>query len=98
MLGVRVIDVGGGRFDVRVVVSSPYDSRFRFADGWRVLTSDGDLLGERRFRRHHALEQPWTRTLRRVRIPPEVRRILVEGHDVANGYGGGVSFVAVPNR
>src|SRR4051794_29591611 len=56
-----VVPVGGGRFDVVVSLSSPYDTQFRYADGWRVLTARGDFLGERRFARHHAAEQPWTR-------------------------------------
>jgi hypothetical protein len=94
----RLVPSGAGRYDVTVSLSSPYDTRFRFADGWRVLTSRGDFLGERWFHRHHAFEQPWTRTLRGIRIPADVDEVVLEGHDVMYGYGGGAYFLRVPPR
>jgi hypothetical protein len=92
----RLDPVGEDKFDVVVSLSSPYDTRYRYANGWRMLTSAGDFLGERRFYRHHALEQPWTTKLRAVRIPRGVREIVLEGRDVQYGWGGGALFLRVP--
>ena len=94
----RLEHVGGNRFNVVVSLSSPYDTRFRFADGWRVLSAAGDFLGERRFHRHHAFEQPWTTRLRAIRIAPEIREVVLEGRDVVYGWGGGAMFLRVPGR
>jgi hypothetical protein len=94
----RLDPIGGNRFDVVVSLSSPYDSRFRFANGWRLLSSAGDFIGERRFYRHHALQQPWTTRLRSVRIPRGVREVVLEGRDVQYGWGGGALFLRVPGR
>src|SRR3954468_4981796 len=95
VLQARLLPVGGGRYDLTVTISSPYDSRLRFANGWRLLTSAGDWLGERAFRADHADEQPWTRHLR-VRIPAGVRDVVVEGRDLRYGWGGAAFFLRVP--
>jgi hypothetical protein len=96
VLQARLVSVGRHRYDLTVTISSPYDTRFRFADGWRILTSRGDWLGERHFRADHADEQPWTRTLRRIRIPPGVQQVVVEGRDLRYGWGGAAFFLRVP--
>jgi hypothetical protein len=95
VLQARLVRIGDHRYDLTVTLSSPYDTRFRYATGWRLLTARGDWLGERSFARHHADEQPWTRHLR-VRIPSDVRDVVVEGKDLIYGYGGGAFFLRVP--
>jgi hypothetical protein len=36
----------------------------------------------------HANEQPFTRSLDGVEIPQEVDRVVVQGRDLINGWGG----------
>jgi hypothetical protein len=83
-------------FDLAVTISSPYDSAERYADGWRVLDPDGNVLGTHTLMHDHANEQPFTRTQRGLEIPEGVTRVTVEGRDQANGFGGDTSTVDVP--
>lgn len=71
-----------------VTVSSPYDSPQRYADGWRVLDQDGEMLGEHTLGHDHASEQPFTRTQSDVSIPEGTTELTIEGRDQVSGYGG----------
>jgi hypothetical protein len=81
-----------------VTVSSPYDTPGRYADGFRVVGTDGKVYGERTLLHDHADEQPFTRDLYGVRIPPGVRSVVVQARDQRYGYGGKTVEVALPER
>jgi len=74
--------------DLSVTVSSPYDTPERYADGWRVLDQDDEVLGEHTLMHDHAEEQPFTRTQSGVTIPDGTQELTIEGRDLENGYGG----------
>lgn len=92
----RLIPLTGDRYRLDVTISSPYDTTRRYADGWRVLTPDGRVLGRHRLGHNHADEQPFTRTQDGLHIPTGTRRVRVQARDRANGYGGHAVTVAVP--
>lgn len=48
-----------------------------YADGWRVETADGTVLGTRVLHHPHVDEQPFTRSLGDVRIPDGAREVFV---------------------
>jgi hypothetical protein len=74
------------RFDVTVAhADSGWD---HYADRWDVLTPDGALLGSRILYHPHVDEQPFTRSLDGVTIPPGVTRVIVRAHDTVHGAGG----------
>ncbi len=79
-----------------MTLSSPYDTPDRYAHGWRVLASDGTELGEHTLAHDHAGEQPCTRTQSGLEIPAGVTEVVVEGRDLAKGYGGDTVTVDVP--
>ncbi|MGB7860069.1 MAG: hypothetical protein WBM90_06195 [Acidimicrobiia bacterium] len=96
-----VVDVGvtaddGGTYLFSVTISSPYDTPARYADAWRVTTEDGTVLGERVLLHDHAGEQPFTRTLADVSVPPGVDVVVVEARDLVNGWGGSAMEVTLP--
>ena len=91
-----LIPVQDGTFDVEVTVSSPYDTPQRYADGWRVLAPDGEVLGSHTLLHDHANEQPFTRTQRGLAIPDGIAEVTIEGRDLEYGYGGDTVVVAVP--
>lgn len=93
-----VITPTGDTFRVEVTISSPYDSPERYADAWRVKASDGTELAVRELTHDHAGEQPFTRSLDGVEIPADVTVVVVEGRDLANGWGGGSLELSVPGR
>ena len=79
-------DGTGYTFDA--TISSPYDSPERYADAFRVRTPDGTVLGVRELTHPHQDEQPFTRSLSDVEVPDDVDRLIVEGRDLVNGWGG----------
>lgn len=86
----------GDSYSLSVTMSSEYDTSDRYADGWRVLDSEGNELGTWELGHDHAGEQPFTRTQSGLEIPGDVAEVTVEGRDQANGYGGGTVTVEVP--
>lgn len=92
------VEVSGAApvYSFAVTVSSPYDSPQRYADAFRVRAQDGSVFGVRELAHDHAAEQPFTRTLPEVTIPAGVTRVVVEGRDLANGWGGGTQTVELP--
>lgn len=78
----------GDTWAFAVTMSSPYDSPERYADAWRVLAPDGTELGVRVLTHDHAGEQPFTRSLNGVEIPPGITEVTIEGRDQLNGWGG----------
>lgn len=96
VIAVELRPAGDEVFDVAVTMSSPYDSPERYADGWRVLDQQGDVLGTHTLLHDHANEQPFTRTQRGLHVPAGVTQVTVEGRDSANGFGGATVTVDVP--
>lgn len=86
----------GDKFTIAVTISSPYDTPERYADGWRVMSTDGEVLSEHTLGHDHANEQPFTRTSSPFSIPQDVRKVVVEGRDQQFGYGGDTATVDVP--
>ncbi|QWC84353.1 hypothetical protein KLP28_12310 [Nocardioidaceae bacterium] len=94
---IELTPAGQGTYDVAVTISSPYDSPERYADGWRVMDQDGEVLGVHELTHDHADEQPFTRTQYALEIPADVDEVTVEGRDLRNGFGGGTRTVDVPD-
>jgi hypothetical protein len=88
IVGASFIVAEDGTYRFDVTVSSPYDSDVRYADAWRVKDSSGTVYGIRELTHPHADEQPFTRSLTGVEIPPEVATVTLEGRDLVNGWGG----------
>lgn len=57
-----------------------------YADAWRVVTKDGKELGTRTLFHPHVDEQPFTRSLRDVKIPSDASEVFVEAHDKVHGW------------
>lgn len=98
VVAARVRAAGNGRFDFDVTVSSPYDTPQRYADAFRVRTPDGRVLGERILWHDHAGEQPFTRDLHGVEIPPGIATVEIQARDRRHGYGGQAIRADLPGR
>ncbi|RLM56741.1 hypothetical protein DVK02_09650 [Halobellus sp. Atlit-31R] len=57
-----------------------------YANWWQVERLEGTRLGRRELRHAHT-QQPFTRSAT-IEIPPDVRCVVVRGHDQTHGYGG----------
>ncbi len=98
VVAVKVRASGPNLFDFDATISSPYDTPRRYADGFRVYTSDNVVLGERQLLHDHQDEQPFTRDLHAVKVPPALKKVLVQARDQKYGYGGKVVEVVLPGR
>lgn len=98
VLAAKVTPRADIQFDFDVTISSPYDTPTRYADGFRVLGPEQKVYGERKLLHDHQDEQPFTRDLYRVTIPPGVVRVTIQARDQQYGYGGKTVEVRLPGR
>ena len=98
VMSVKITPRSANLFDFDVTVSSPYDTPQRYADAIRVLAEPNVVLGERILFHDHADEQPFTRDVYGVRIPPGIRVVVVQARDKVHGYGGKTVEVTLPGR
>ncbi len=77
-----------GTWRFRVTVRHGDEGWDHYADRWQVETLEGRVLGTRVLLHPHEHEQPFTRSLGGVVIPPEVDKVLIRAHDSVHGDGG----------
>lgn len=77
-----------GTWRFRVTVRHGDEGWDHYADRWQVETPEGRVLGTRVLLHPHEHEQPFTRALGGVVIPPEVDEVLIRAHDSVHGDGG----------
>ena len=58
-----------------------------YADGWRVVTEDGQELGLRVLYHPNVDEQPFTRSLGGVSVPDGVETVFIEARTNTDGWG-----------
>ena len=77
---------GTYRFDVTVKhADTGWD---HYADAFEVLSPDGQVLGTRILAHPHVNEQPFTRSLSNVKVPPDIDTVIVRARDKIHDYGG----------
>lgn len=57
-----------------------------YADGWRVETADGTVLGTRVLAHPHVQEQPFTRALGGVTLPEGLGQVFLRSSDSVGGW------------
>jgi hypothetical protein len=84
---------GTWRFDV--TVRHPDTGWEDYADGWDVVTPDGQVLKSdesdpftRLLLHPHENEQPFTRSQSGIVVPEGVITVIVRAHDLVDGFGG----------
>lgn len=95
VLHVRAVEASGGTWTFHVTVEHPDSGWEDYADGWDVVTPDGEVLKPdpdsaftRLLLHPHEGEQPFTRSQSRITIPPGTTQVRVRAHDLVDGYGG----------
>ena len=67
-----------------------------YANQWDVMTMDGKLLKSRVLYHPHVDEQPFTRSLSGVKIPPETTEVRIRAKDLKHGYSSNEYTVKIP--
>ncbi len=86
----------GERWRADVTVRHPDTGWEHYADAWRIVGPDGQVLGTRTLYHPHVDEQPFTRSLTRISIPAGTDVVEVQAHDSVHGWGASVR-VQVPD-
>lgn len=58
-----------------------------YADGWRVESDAGEVLGTRVLAHPHVNEQPFTRSLSGVDVPDGTTTVWIRAKTLADGWG-----------
>ena len=69
-----------------------------YADGFEILTLDGEVIGTRVLRHPHVNEQPFTRALQGVKIPESLTEVRARAHDSVHGHGGEEKTVNIQRK
>ena len=67
-----------------------------YANRWEVLGPEGQVIATRTLLHPHVDEQPFTRSLSGIHIPPTWTWVKIRAHDLVHGYGGREVTVSVP--
>lgn len=93
---VEVARESGNGFRFSVTVRHADEGRDHYADRWEVLAPGGELLGTRVLHHPHENEQPFTRSLSGVEVPPGIPEVRVRARDSVHGWGGREMTVPLP--
>jgi hypothetical protein len=92
---VRAVQTGENTWTFHVTVEHPDSGWEDYADGWDILTPDGEIVKPnpddpftRLLLHPHVDEQPFTRSQGGIVIPPNAAQVTVRAHDLVDGYGG----------
>ncbi|WP_119299497.1 hypothetical protein [Dongia deserti] len=96
IVDVKVRSAGGGIYDFDVTIRSNDTGWDHYADAFEVLGPDGTVLGQRVLLHPHVEEQPFTRDLYGVEIPPGIDEVTVRARHKPKGYDGAVMTVPLP--
>ena len=78
--------LGGEYWGVDVTLQHADTGWDHYADNWRVVDEQGNILGDRVLYHPHVNEQPFTRGLVKVAIPSAVTTVFITAHDKLHGW------------
>jgi hypothetical protein len=76
----------GNHWSVDVTLKHGDTGWDHYADNWRIVDAKGNILGNRVLYHPHVEEQPFTRSLRNVKVPESTTIVYVEAHDKVHGW------------
>ena len=89
VLKVEVRRDGDRTYSFDVTVRHADTGWKHYANKWDIVSVDGKtVFGTRTLFHPHETEQPFTRSLSGVKIPPGHDAVVVRAHDSVDGYGG----------
>jgi len=96
VIAAKARRAGDGTWSFAVTIRSHDKGWKYYCDRFEVLAPDGRLLGARQLLHPHEDEQPFTRGLDGVQIPPGLPGVLIRAHHSARGYDGDVLKLQLP--
>ena len=93
---VKVVKLADGAYRFDVTLSHSDEGWEHYADKWDVVGPDNTVFGTRTLYHPHVDEQPFTRSLSGVKIPPGIGKVTIRAHDSVHEYGGTAVTVVLP--
>jgi len=87
-----------GRYRIETTVRHTDTGWDHYANRWEVLGPQGQVIATRMLSHPHIHEQPFTRALLNITIPPTWTWLRIRAHDKVHGYGGREVTVSIPPR
>lgn len=75
-----------GNWNINVTLRHADKDWKHYANAWRVVDEQGNVIAERILGHPHVNEQPFTRGLNNVSIPKEKQLVFIEAHDLVHGW------------
>ena len=77
---------GGDNWSVKVTLKHSDAGWDHYADNWRIVDDEGNILGDRVLLHPHVDEQPFTRGLGGIKVPEGITSVYIEAHDKVHGW------------
>lgn len=81
-----VLTKRAGTWQADVTLKHQDEGWKHYADGWRLVDSNGNEIGKRTLYHPHVNEQPFTRSLMGFYLAEKMKVIFVEAHDLKHGW------------
>jgi hypothetical protein len=95
---VEAVSAGENSYGFQVTIRHADAGWDHYADRFEIVDGGGRILGTRILYHPHVNEQPFTRNLENVLIPPGIAQATVRAHDSRHGYGGRQVTLQLPDR
>ena len=95
--GVKVNKTAPNTYRFDVTVKHGDEGWDHYADRWDVVSPDGTVLGTRILHHPHVEEQPFTRSKSGIKIPKEVKTVIIRAEDSVHGLGEETVELKVPH-
>lgn len=95
---VEVRSTSDGVFEFDVTVRHTDEGWEHYVVFFEICAPDGTVLAKRELLHPHEYEQPFTRSVGGVRIPADIKAVVVRARDNRHGYGGKTLRVVLPGR
>lgn len=86
ILATEFRQMSDGSWSVDVTLEHADTGWEHYADHWRVVDAEGNVLGDRVLYHPHVDEQPFTRSLSAVKVPESIGTVYIEAHDKVHGW------------
>ena len=98
ILDVKVAKQGADTFRFEVTLRHADTGWKHYADAFIVVGPAGKQLGKRVLFHPHVNEQPFTRSLTGVKIPPDIKMVTIRAHDSVHELGGKEMQIKLPDH
>jgi len=86
VLAASIIHQSQGEYLINVKLQHPDTGWEHYADEWRIIDQHGNILASRVLLHPHVQEQPFTRSLSKVKLDDSLTTLYIEAHDKKHGW------------